>query len=89
MSGWGRDSGELQPPGLAKGNPAEIIHMSDSNYHQGETLSLSPPMCLPTRTVHSFLLINTLPVSPLCVFVGIHFYKAEGPGLVTGHWSSG
>ena len=29
-------------------------HKSDSNYHEGATLSLSPPTCLPTHTVLFF-----------------------------------
>ena len=58
-------------------------HKSDSNCHEGVTLSPSPPMCLPTRTVLLFL------VSLLSIFVGILFCKAIGPGHVTGRGSSG
>ena len=33
---------------LAKGDPEEMPHISDLNYHKGTTLSLSPPVCLST-----------------------------------------
>ena len=65
---------------------ATRVQLSDS-------LSLRPPVCLSTCTGLFFLSINTLPVSPLSIFVGILFCKAEGPGplslttdLVTGIW---
>ena len=41
---------------------------------------LSPLVCLSTRTVLFFLLINTYLVSLLFVFLKIIFYKAKGPG---------
>ena len=44
------------------------------------TLPLSLPMCLFTRTVLSFLLINTLLASLLSVLGDILFCKAEEPG---------
>ena len=52
---------------------ATRVQLSDS-------LSLRPPVCLSTCTGLFFLSINTLPVSPLSIFVGILFCKAEGPG---------
>ena len=66
-------------------------HVSDSNYHEGATLSVSPPVCAYSHVLF-FLLINTLLASLLSVFVGIHFCKAKGPpgasslgtGLVAG-----
>ena len=68
---------------LAKGDPEEMPHKSDSNFHDGATqqlsLSLSLPVCLSTPTVLFFLLINTLLASVLPVFVKILFYKAKGP----------
>ena len=72
---------------LIKGNTEEIPHISDSNYHKGETLSLSPPMCVYSHVLF-FLLINTLLVSLLSVslwkFIST---KLMGQGLVTAHWS--
>ena len=69
-----------------KGNPEEIPHVSDSNYHQGTTLFLSPPMYVYPH-VHFFLLINTLLISLLSIslwqFIST---KPKGQGLVTGHW---
>ena len=56
---------------------------SNSDYHEGVTLSLSPPACLPTHIVFFFLLINTLLVSLFSIFVGILFCKAKG------QWSYG
>ena len=52
----------------------------DSNYHEGTTLSLSPPTCLTTHTVLFSLLINTSLVLILSLSVGILFCKAEGTG---------
>ena len=57
-----------------------MLYNSDSNYHEGTTLSLSPPMCLTTHTVLFSLLINTLLDSLLPLSVGILFCKAEGTG---------
>ena len=58
-------------------------HKSDSNYHKGATLSLSPPMCLPTRTLFPpnkhFTCFTTFHL-----YVEIHFFKADGPGPC--HW---
>ena len=54
-------------------------HISDLNYHEGVTLFLSQSLCLYTRTVLFFLLINTLLVSLLSIFVEFLFCKAEGP----------
>ena len=64
----------------------------NSNCHEGVTqrlsLSLSPPVCLSTRTeLVLFLLVNTLLASLLMVFVAILFRKVRGPGplsLTTG-----
>ena len=57
---------------------------SNSDYHEGVTLSLSPPACLPTHIVFFFLLINTLLVSLFSIFVGFLFWKPKGPGPC--HW---
>ena len=75
---------------LARENWKEMSHISDSNYHEGGILSLSPPVCICTCIFFSFL-VNT------CFFL-IHFYKVEGPrpclwplvpgSLVTGFQSS-
>ena len=63
-------------------------HKCDSNYHEGATLSLSPPVCLSTRTVLFFLLINTLLASLLSVSIWkVASTQLTGQGLVTGHWS--
>ena len=66
----------------ARGNPEEIPHMSDSSYHEGATLSLSPPVCLSTHTLFPpnkhFTCFTTF-----CLFVGIHFYKADRPGALS------
>ena len=75
---------------LAKGNPEEIPHKSNSNCHEDSTQrhSWSPPMWLSTRILLFFpLLINTLFGSLLSIFVGVLFCKAKGPGplsLTTG-----
>ena len=69
---------------LAKGNQEEMLHKSNSHYHEGATqwlfLSLNSPVCLSTHTVVFFLFINTLLASLLSVFVEIIFSKARGPG---------
>ena len=58
-------------------------HKSDSNYHGGATLSLSPPVCLSTRTLFPpnkhFTCFTTFHL-----YVEIHFYTADGPGAC--HW---
>ena len=41
-------------------------HVSDSNYHEGRTLSVSPPMCAYPHVLF-FLLVNTLLASLLSV----------------------
>ena len=75
---------------LALGKLEELTHKSNSNCHECVTQSLSLsfsqslPVCLPTRTIFLFLLINTLLVSLLFIFMGIFFYRAEGPGPC--HW---
>ena len=48
------DSEPGKSKSLAKGNPEETPHISDLNYHEGATLSLSLPMCLSTRTTLCF-----------------------------------
>ena len=52
---------------------------SDSNYHEGATVSLSLHVCLSTRTIFPpnkhFTCFTTFHL-----FVGIYFYKADGPG---------
>ena len=61
-------------------NLEEMLYQSDSNYHEGTTLSLGPPRCLTTHTVLFSLLINTLLVLLLSLSVGILFCKTEGTG---------
>ena len=60
------------------------IYVRDSNYHEGTTFSLSPPMCLSTCTLlppnKHFTCFTTF-----CLCVEIHFYTADGPGPY--HWS--
>lgn len=51
----GSEPGKARRP--TKGDREEMPHMSDSNYHKGVPLSLSPPTCLCTCVL--FLLINT------------------------------
>ena len=64
---------------LAKGNPEEMLHMSDSPYHEGVAPSLSPPVCLSTRT--PFPLNKHLTRSTTShLYVDIHSYPADGPG---------
>ena len=68
-----------------------MTHRSDSNYYEGATLSLSPPMCQATDTVLFFLLVNILLTSLLSgsmwKFISI---QLMGQDLVTGpQWSSG
>ena len=67
--------------------------LSDSSYHEGATLSLSPAMCLSTHTVSFSLLMNTSLVSLLSIFVGILFLQSRRArslslttGLVAGIW---
>ena len=61
---------------LAKGNLKEMPHISDSNYHEGATLSLSPAVCLTTHTLFPpnkhFPCFTTFQL-----FVEIYFYKAD------------
>ena len=68
---------------MAKGNPEEMPHISDSNYHEGVTLSLSLPVCLSTCTLFPpnkhFTFFTTF-----YLFVDIYFYKAAGPWPC--HW---
>ena len=93
IPGWGTKIPQAAQCGgwgggrLAKGNPEEMPHKSDSNYHEGTTLSLNPPVCLSTRTLFS-LLINTSLVSLLSVSLW-QFLSTQlmGQDLVTGHWS--
>ena len=68
---------------LAKWNPEEMPHKSNSNHYEDATqwLSLSPLMCLSTCTILS---LNTLLVSVLPVFMGILFCKARTLTLPTG-----
>ena len=68
---------------LAKGKPEEMPHKSDSNYNEGATLPLSPPICLSTRTLFPPNKHYTC-FTALCLSVEIHFYPADGPGSC--HW---
>ena len=60
----------------------EMPHISDSNYDEGLTLSLSPPMCLSTRTLSPPNEYFTCFIT-FHPFVGIHFYKADRPGVLS------
>ena len=85
---WGKPNTETGPGKarwLAKGNPEEMPHIRDSNYHRNATLSLSPPVCLSTRTPFPpnkhFTCFTTFHF-----FVEIHFLQSRtGQGLVMGH----
>ena len=80
ISNTDSETGKTRWP--AEGNPEEMIHKSDSNYHEGETQILL--VCLSIRTTFP---PNKHFLSLLFVFVGIHFYKAERPrtlSLATG-----
>ena len=77
------DSEPSKAKWLARGNPEETPYVSDSNFQEGKTLSLSPSLCVcshvlfpPDKHLFCFCL------SPC----GIHFYKADGPGPC--HWPS-
>lgn len=82
---WGKSNTDSEPGKarwLARGNTEEMPHMCDSNYHKCATLSLSPLVCLSTRTLflpnkHFFLFYY------FHLFAGIHFYKANGPGALS------
>ena len=68
---------------MAKGNPEEMPHLSDSNYRETRMFE-SACVCLFTRTLfplnkHFTCLTN------FCLFVGTYFYKARRPG--TYHWT--
>ena len=58
---------------ISQRKPRKMPHISDSNYHEGRTLSLSPPVCLSTCTLFP---PNKHFVSLLSAFMGIHFCKA-------------
>ena len=45
------DSESSKARWLTRRNLEELLHLSDSNYHEGMTLPLSPHMCPPTRTL--------------------------------------
>ena len=68
---------------LAKGNPEEMSHKSDSNCHEGVTLS--EPTLVPTHKVLDSFPPNRHFVSLLSFFVGILFYswKARSLSLTT------
>ena len=56
--------------------------MPPKSDHEGVTLSV--PMCLPTRTVLFFLLVHVSPISLLSLWE-IFSAKLKGQGLVTNH----
>ena len=65
-------------------------HKSDPNYHEGATLSLSPPVCAYSHVLF-FFLINTLLVSLLSLSCGNTFLQsrwARALSLPTGPWWS-
>ena len=79
----GSEPGKARWP--AKGNQEEMPHMSDSNYHRGVPISLSPPICLSTCVL--FLLINTLPFHyflSLCKNSFLQSSQARASSLDTG-----
>ena len=79
-------------------NPEEMLHKSDSNYHKGVTLSLSPPTCISACAILFFFLINTLLASLLSVYlwkriswkaiVARVFSQATGPWCSSGYDSA-
>ena len=87
---WDRPNSGSEPGKarwLAKGNPEEMPRISDSNYHEGMAISLSPPVCLSTCTLFPpnkcFTWFTTFHF-----FVEIHFLQSHmGQGLVTCCWS--
>ena len=87
---WGKpntDSEPVKSKWLAKGNPEEMPHKSNSNCHEGATqrLSLQVLSGVYPHVLYFSPLINTLLVSLLSIFVGIILCKAEEPGPC--HWS--
>ena len=67
---------------MAKGNPKEMPHKSNSNYPEGVTQrrTLSLPVCLSTSPVFFFLLLNPLFASLFSLFGAILLCKAKEPG---------
>ena len=70
-----------------QGKPRKIAYKSDSNYHEGATLSLSLPTYLSIHMYYtSFLLINTLLVSVLSIYIWKYISKwLTHQALATGH----
>ena len=71
---------------LAKENLEKMSHKTNSNCHETATQGLSESALVSIDTYCTlFFLVNTLRVSLLSIFVGIHFCRAEGPlSLITG-----
>ena len=59
-------------------------HISDSNYHEGATLSLSPPVCAYSHVLFFPPNKHFTCFTTFRLFVEIYFYKADGPELC--HW---
>ena len=79
---------------IGQRNPEETPHKSNSNYHEGATLS--EPTCVPVHYMYVFfLLINPLLVLLISIFVGIFFLQSQQTralslttGLVARIWFS-
>ena len=65
---------------LVKGNPEEMPHKTDSNYHEAVTLSLWSCPCIYPHALF-FFQINSLLVSLFSIFVGILWGHFLQPGL--------
>ena len=80
---------------LAKGNPEEITHKSNSKCHKGATQHLSPWVHLCAYPHILYSLLKCFICFTTSNFVGILFYKSEwpgplslAPGLVASVWCS-
>ena len=87
ISNMGCESGKSK--WLAKGNPEEVPHESNSNCHKGGTqwLSLWVCLCVYPYVLYSSPLNKYFTTSLLSIFVGIFICKANRPGplsLTTG-----
>lgn len=72
---------------MVKGDLEEMSHKSESNRHEGPSVSLSRPICLFTRT--PFLLIMSISLASLLSISMWKFVLTQliGQGFVTDHWT--